>query len=297
MEGLPNVIIIGVTKAGTTSLRQYLIDHHAISGAKIKETFFWNRNDAIHQPDLERYKAMFPEANTPIVLDNTPRYFHDLHQNCGLLKTHLGKDLKVILILREPKGRVFSFYKFKKRRLEIDEQVDFTQYVQQSFAASDEEKRASNELLAGIDEGCYDGPLKNWEIAFGENLKVVFFDQLKSDPTACAQSIAQWLGVDDSFYNDYDFKKENQSVGFKNKGLHQFGMTMYKTLEPILLKNKGFRRFITNMYYRMNGKAIEEKMTEEIKTQLDQCYADSLMKLSALESIKKSEFKPNWIKE
>jgi hypothetical protein len=275
MEGLPNVIIIGVTKAGTTSLRQYLIDHPAISGAKIKETFFWNRNDAIYQPDLERYKAIFPEANTHIVLDNTPRYFHDLHQNCDLLKTHLGKDLKVILILREPKGRVFSFYKFKKRRLEIDEQVDFTQYVQQSLAASDEEKRASNELLAGIDEGCYDGPLKNWEIAFGENLKVVFFDQLKSDPTACTQSILKWLNLDSSFYNDYDFKKE----------------------KPILLKNKGFRRFITNMYYRMNGKAIEEKMTDETKSQLDQSYADSLIKLSALESIKKSEFKPNWIKE
>ena len=65
------MIIIGVTKAGTTSLRQYLIDHPAISGAKIKETFFWNRNDAIYQPDLERYKAIFPEANTHIVLDNT----------------------------------------------------------------------------------------------------------------------------------------------------------------------------------------------------------------------------------
>ena len=51
------------------------------------------------------------------------------------------------------------------------------------------------------------------------------------------------------------------------------------------------------MYYRMNGKAIEEKMTDETKSQLDQSYADSLIKLSALESIKKSEFKPNWIKE
>ncbi len=296
MEGLPNVIIIGVTKAGTTSLRQYLIDHPSISGAKIKETFFWNRNDAIQEPDLERYKQMFSEANTPIVLDNTPRYFHDLHQNCDLLKTHLGKDLKVILILREPKSRVFSFYKFKKRRLEIDEQVDFIQYVQKSLAASNEEKRASKELLAGIDEGCYDGPLKNWESSFGSNLKVVFFDQLKSDPTACAQSIVKWLNLDSLFYNNYDFVKENQSLGFKNKRMHRFGMSVYRTLEPILLKNKGFRRFITSFYYRLNGKAIEEVMTSEIKSQLDTIYADSLTSLSELDSIKKSEYQPNWIK-
>jgi hypothetical protein len=295
MEGLPNVIIIGVTKAGTTSLRQYLIDHPEIAGAKIKETFFWNRDNAIDHPDLDRYKVMFEESNATWLLDNTPRYFHDLADKCNNLKTHLGSDLKVILILREPKSRVFSFYKFKKRRLEIAEQTSFTQYVEQCLKASDADKRASNELLAGVDEGCYAEPLGKWESAYGDQLKVVFFDQLKSDPTRCVQSIASWLELDGSFYDQYDFKKENQSVGFKNRGLHKLGMGVYKTLEPILLKNKGIRRMITNAYYALNGKTIEEKMTEESKSKLDAFYSHSITELSKLHCISKSDYKPEWI--
>ena len=297
MEGLPNVIIIGVTKAGTTSLRQYLIDHPEISGAKIKETFFWNRDNAIDHPDLDHYKSMFDESKAKWKLDNTPRYFHDLADKCGHLKTHLAQDLKVILILREPKSRVFSFYKFKKRRLEIEEKSNFDLYVDQCLNAGDIEKRESNELLAGVDEGCYAEPLRKWELAFGDQLKVVFFDQLKSNPAQCAQSIASWLKIDGTFYNDYDFKKENQSVGFKNRGFHRFGMGVYKTLEPILLKNKGIRRMITNAYYTLNGKPIEEKMSDKSTSKLDAFYSESISELSRLSCISSNDYKPNWIKE
>src|SRR5690242_9212671 len=54
---MPNFIIIGVQKGGTTSLYNYLIEHTNIVPASMKEVHFFDRN---YQKGPSWYRAHFP---------------------------------------------------------------------------------------------------------------------------------------------------------------------------------------------------------------------------------------------
>ena len=60
---LPNVIIGGTQKAGTTSLFRYLADHPSVCPSSIKEVdFFLKYNDEIDMGAVKEYESFFPVA-------------------------------------------------------------------------------------------------------------------------------------------------------------------------------------------------------------------------------------------
>jgi hypothetical protein len=117
---LPNFLIVGVQRGGTTSLYNYLIMHENIIGASTKEIHFFDNN--FHR-GISWYQSQFENSsdtkntNESITGEASPYYiFHPL-----VPKRILGviPKVKLIILLRNPVDRAYSHY-WHERRLGIE---------------------------------------------------------------------------------------------------------------------------------------------------------------------------------
>lgn len=129
---LPDFLIAGTQKGGTSSLYAYLAEHPSVLPARKKEVHFFDR----HWVKGERwYRASFPtgsdmervrdEHGAAATGESSPSYlFHPLvpERVAATLP-----DIRVVLLLREPVDRAYSHWRMEHRRgvdrLPFDEAV------------------------------------------------------------------------------------------------------------------------------------------------------------------------------
>lgn len=111
---LPDFVIIGAQRCGTTSLYNYLVDHPGVATAFMKETHFF---DLHFSKGLGWYRAHFPLVSTgrrvagpprPLVGEATPYYLFYPHA-APRLRAALP-DAKLMVLLRNPVDRAYSHY-------------------------------------------------------------------------------------------------------------------------------------------------------------------------------------------
>ena len=117
---LPNLVIAGVGKAGTTSMFHYLSQHSDICASTVKEPRYFRVDGEQGRPDpLESYARLFTHCGAErYVMEASPQYFKGGSRTIDLIRTTL-KDPRVILMFRDPVQRMWSEYRFKKSRLSI----------------------------------------------------------------------------------------------------------------------------------------------------------------------------------
>ena len=118
-NNLPNFIIAGVNKAGTTSVFQYLNGHPQVCVSRDKETgyFLPYRYGQKGEP-IEKYTEQFLDhKNEKIIVEATPGYFFGGFPLAIAMHDTVQQDCKVLIILREPVSRLVSFYRAKKNHL------------------------------------------------------------------------------------------------------------------------------------------------------------------------------------
>lgn len=106
---LPNFLIIGAQKCGTTSMHHYLSKHPQIFMAKRKELNFFNK-DKYWDLGVEWYRSQF-ESTLPIAGESTPcytayPYFSDVPERMA----HVIPDAKFLYLVRDPIERIVSQY-------------------------------------------------------------------------------------------------------------------------------------------------------------------------------------------
>ena len=106
MRPLPNALIIGAQKAGTTALYAWLRDHPAVTGPAWKEVNYFDRRYA---KGPRWYRGNFPRARgATVVLEATPGYL--FHPQAPERVRELLPDARLVALLREPVGRAYSHY-------------------------------------------------------------------------------------------------------------------------------------------------------------------------------------------
>jgi hypothetical protein len=122
---LPNALIVGAAKSGTSSLYAYLAQHPAVCVPKVKELrFFDNQWDK----GARWYAACFePRAGQSVVLEATPNYFP--HPLAPERVRALLPEAKLIFLLREPVSRAYSHHQYRLARGE--EALRFSEALEQ----------------------------------------------------------------------------------------------------------------------------------------------------------------------
>jgi hypothetical protein len=108
---LPDALIIGAQKCGTSSLFHYLAEHPAINAGSRKEIHYF---DLCHSYGAPWYKGQFNRRQDRLAIDATPYYlFHPLAPQRA---ARLVPDAKLIVLLREPVSRAFSHYQHERAK-------------------------------------------------------------------------------------------------------------------------------------------------------------------------------------
>lgn len=200
MRPLPNFLILGAQKAGTTALYAYLRWHPEITGPSFKEVSFFDR----HYAHGERwYRAHFPARRAAAVGEASPSYlFHPLAPE---RVAQLLPDVRLIALLRNPVDRAFSHYQHEaalgREPLSFEEAVD----------REGERMRGEVERMLRdssyfsypwwnhtyLGRGLYADQLERWFAAFPrEQLLVLLTDELAQDAAGTYRRVLEFLGVE-----------------------------------------------------------------------------------------------------
>ena len=116
MGALPDFVIIGAQKCGTTSLYHLLTRHPLVEPAASKELHFF---DSLYDEGIEWYRECFPlpkwkDGRTTITGEATPGYlFHPLAPE---RMAKMVPEARLIALLRNPVDRAYSQYHQRVRK-------------------------------------------------------------------------------------------------------------------------------------------------------------------------------------
>ena len=212
MKKLPNFLLIGVPKAGTTSLYYWLKQHPEIFMSPVKEPHYFSQiGNKDHITSWDNYTRLFDDVkNEKAIGEASTSYFHFYHNSIPMIKGKLGKKIKILVILRNPIERAWSHYQYYLklgREHNPPERVFIKEYL-----CLNEPWKVANPYL---EFSYYSKPLKIWLEEFGENFKVFFYEDLRDNPQQFIEDIYKFLEVNTSFFPNFEVR--NVSGKPKNK--------------------------------------------------------------------------------
>lgn len=286
---LPNAVIAGTNKAGTTSLFRYLADHPAVCVSSVKETAFFRKVSApISEASLAEYRSLFAHCSpdSPILLEATPAYLAGGRRTAAAMREVIP-DVRLIFVLREPAGRLLSDWKRRGERLQPElRDLDGESFVNK-LAASENSTEADDPFAAMRRSVCYADRLREYlEFFPAEQMAIRFFDDLKADARSFMNSICGFLDIEGEFYDAYSFQVENRTRSYRSRWLHRLAFQMNMMLEHRLNRSPRLRNGLRRAYNQLNARSGESGRPEaeepEYVRRLQELFASENIRLGAL---------------
>lgn len=192
---LPNFMVVGAQKSGTTSLHHYLKGHPDIYLPAGKETKFFARTDR-YEKGIEFYeREYFSEYNDEKAVGEVDPDYMFYEEALDRIGQHIPVGgLRFIFLLRNPVERAFSHYLMTYRRGE--ETLNFSEAIRS------EEKRATGDYYSRsrysyVTRGLYYPQIERFLHRVGrENVLILLTEDLKQDPVGVMKRCFQFLNVD-----------------------------------------------------------------------------------------------------
>lgn len=209
-NSLPEFLIIGAQKGGTTSLYSYLVQHPGIIPCEKKEVHFFG-NPEIRKRGEAWYRRHFPSNSyrkslekqlgySPITGEATP----DMNQPFMPKLVHeLLPNAKLIAMLRNPIDRAFSQYHHKRKVLG-SEPLIFEEAIAQSAIRlpdelmNDQRMYYQSDHRSYITRGLYAEQLERWYQYYPKDrIHISSSEEFFEDPASELKKILKFLEMPD----------------------------------------------------------------------------------------------------
>jgi hypothetical protein len=271
---LPNFIVAGVSRAGTTTLFNTLSTHPQVCGSSTKETrYFQSVRYGEPLAPISEYHAYFRRyAGEPVTMECTPDYFYGGAATASAIKQVCG-DPRVTIILREPMSRLVSFYQFMQARLQVPPDMSLAQYVQRCQSVRDQDmNRRANNVFTGLWGGQYARFLPDWLAAFPGRCGVYFFDDLVSDPGRLLAEQCVVLGIDPEVVLDGS-DSENNSAAYRSRRAQRVAAVAAKRSRGLFKRYPWLYSRSRRIYETLNQRPAEAaSVTETLRREITAIY-------------------------
>lgn len=282
---LPNFLIIGAAKGGTTSLYYYLNQHPQIFMSPVKEPRFFaleGENLDFCSPDelfvensvtsFEEYCSLFQAVKDEIAIgEASPLYLYS-DKAPAKIKQYIP-DVKLIAILRDPVQRAYSSYMHYVR--EGYETLSFSESLQ-----AEEKRIHENWVYMWYFKRCgfYYKQLKRYFDTFDEKqIKVYPYEDLSNTPEFL-KGVFDFLEVDNSFKPDLSIL--NASGVPKSRMLYNLLDRGNAVRSMLKVLPAYFRKEIANSLRKWNLE--KPPLPTGVSSQLREMYQEDILKLQDL---------------
>ncbi len=233
---LPNFLVIGAAKAGTTALYWYLAEHPAVFMSRVKETNYFaygvdGQGKLVYgDPDVHQfpvktiadYEALFADAGDARAVGEASPIYLECPQAPGRIRATLP-DVRLVCCLRHPVERAYADYLMYlwRRGRRFEPARDLTPDA--VWARPDSR---------WMDVSRYHDQLARYYETFRrDRIHVFLFDDLKRSTVDAVQTVYRFLAVDPSVVPDLETA---HNVG---------GVPASRALESVLT-NRGLRAVV-----------------------------------------------------
>jgi Sulfotransferase domain len=189
----PNFFVLGAAKCGTTTLHEVLAAHPHIFMTKEKEPRFFD-DDTYYTRGLDRYLRdhFRGAAGFKARGEATPAYLAWERKVRDRIRRDLGKDLRFVVILRDPVERAWSHY-LDQCRVGVE-----TESFERALELEPTRLSAGKPVWTTyFRDGLYAHQLRAWFEAFPrEHFLVLLTEDLAERPSAVARQAFAFLDVD-----------------------------------------------------------------------------------------------------
>jgi hypothetical protein len=209
-RGLPDFVILGAQRAGTTSLFRYLCQHPSVVGSSVKEVHYFDNNVPkgqawyrSHFPTNAFMRATEARSGSPVVTGEASPYylFHPA------VPRRIAEELpqaRFIVLLRDPVDRLVSHHRhelelgFESEPLERALELEPRRLEgQEEFLLSDPAARSfAHQHHSYLARGRYAEQLERW---FGEiereRFLIVISERFFADPAGTFHEVERFLGL------------------------------------------------------------------------------------------------------
>ena len=241
---LPDFIIVGTVRSGSTSLYYNICEHPSVLSAAYDEIGFFDSN---YHLGINWYRSMFPtikemenvERKTGFAITGEDTPFYLWKEEAAKRIFEMNSDTKIIGIFRNPVDRAYSNYnlavrsKTEKLTFEeaIDEEIGFLK--NHSFRESVDNKRS---YLA---KGIYENQIKIWfELFPREQIHLLSTEDMQKNPEEALQKAFRFLEIPDYIIKNpqkqkaAEYKKMNNETREKLVDFYkQHNERFFKTIQ------------------------------------------------------------------
>jgi|SRR5699024_595740 len=262
---IPNLIIPGASKSGTSSLHEYLNLHPNIEMSRVKEPHYFTHNNR-YELGLQLYENLFINNNVKYHGESSTAYFSD-ELSINRINNDLN-DVKFVILLRNPVDRTISHYLWQVSLLQefrtLRKAVEYNIYNPIDYRNAGWGGHFKNYYGSSL----YGKNLKRLIDSFGkENIFLITTKELYEDTNTCLNSCFDFLEL-------RNFKISNKIESNKTKNL----LSGKELLKKFV--GKSLKRGVVD--FRLLYQAIKPsigRVTEEDRNWLFSLYKEDLILL------------------
>ena len=201
------------------------------------------------------------------------------------------------MILRDPVDRLWSAFTFQRSLGHLPVGLDaFQPYVEACMTERAAHPRVVDQGdFKGVSIGMYGEFLPAWEAAFGEDLVVVWFDDLVRDPRAVLRRLCGWLAIDDAPVDAFSLEARNPTVHPRSVALARRAAAARTWSKRVLRRAPGVRRRLRDAYLRANAGPALERPDAATTAQLRSLYDPSNRAVTEMLARRGEHDVPAWL--
>ena len=290
-NNLPNFLIVGAAKSGTSSLHNYLNQHPQVfmpsynkEGMKVKELRFLIK-DLVHHRlhngiwTFEEYQSLFTDVKDEKAIgESTVLYLYYYKHAINNIKHYLGEDVKIIIMLRDPADRAYSAFHHVSRGFKENNSFEKSLEIEKGRMEREENLTP---MVMYKEMGMYYEMVKAYTESF-KNIHIIFYEDFRDNIESEMNKTYNFLGISNNIEIDFITKHNVGGKKWKNEKMKHVFMKdnpMKSILKSVLPEklSKGMSNKLVNASTNKIG-----SMKEETREYLNDYFKQDVKKLSEL---------------